>query len=81
MGTTASLKDGKLEMWTTSQTPGDGRKLAARALGMEESAITVHLCRAGGGFGRRLMNDYMVEAAWLAKQGWGTCEVAVGARG
>jgi isoquinoline 1-oxidoreductase beta subunit len=68
MGTTASLKDGKLEMWTTSQTPGDGRRLAARALGMEESAITVHLCRAGGGFGRRLMNDYMVEAAWLAKQ-------------
>jgi isoquinoline 1-oxidoreductase subunit beta len=68
MGTTASWKDGKLEMWTTSQAPGGGRALVAKELSIPESNITVHLCRTGGGFGRRLMNDYMVEAAWLAKQ-------------
>lgn len=66
--TTAEYKDGKLEMWTTSQAPGGGRQLVAKALGIPESAITVHLCRTGGGFGRRLMNDYMVEAAWLARE-------------
>jgi len=68
MGTTASFKDSKLEIWTTSQTPGEGRGLAAKAVGIPEEATTVHMIRAGGGFGRRLMNDYMVEAAWLSKQ-------------
>jgi isoquinoline 1-oxidoreductase beta subunit len=68
MDTTASYKDGKLEMWTTSQSPGGGRSQVARALNMQPSDITVHMCRIGGGFGRRLSNDYMVEAAWLAKQ-------------
>lgn len=68
MGTAASFKEGKLEMWTTSQTPGEGRGLAAKTVGIPPEAVTVHMIRAGGGFGRRLMNDYMAEAAWLAKK-------------
>lgn len=67
-GATAEFKDGKMEIWTTSQTPGSGRRMVAQALGIPETAITVHQIRGGGGFGRRLMNDYMVEASWLAKQ-------------
>lgn len=66
--TAASFKDGKLEMWTTSQSPGGGRAMVARALGIPAENIKVNLCRTGGGFGRRLSNDYMVEAAWIAKQ-------------
>jgi isoquinoline 1-oxidoreductase beta subunit len=68
MDTTASYKDGKLELWTTSQSPGSGRNQIAHALNMQANDITVHMCRIGGGFGRRLSNEYMMEAAWLAKQ-------------
>jgi isoquinoline 1-oxidoreductase beta subunit len=67
--TTARFENGKLELWTTSQTPQNGRQSVARQLGISESDITaVHMLRTGGGFGRRLMNDYMVEAAWIARE-------------
>lgn len=67
-GAVASFANGKLEIWTMSQTPGGGRQLVARQLGIPESDITVHLLRGGGGFGRRLMNEYMVEAAWISRE-------------
>jgi isoquinoline 1-oxidoreductase subunit beta len=66
--TTASFADGKIEIWTTSQTPGDGRDIVAKALGIDPANVKVHMCRVGGGFGRKLMNDYVVEAAVLSKQ-------------
>jgi len=64
---TARYKDGKCEIWTNSQIPQGGRTLAARALEIPDKDVTLHMVRGGGGFGRRLTNDYMVEAAYISK--------------
>ncbi len=66
---TAHMKtDGTLEIWAPSQSPAGGRGMVMQLLGLKDTDITVHITRSGGGFGRRLMNDYMVEAAWIAKE-------------
>ncbi|HTW74768.1 MAG TPA: molybdopterin cofactor-binding domain-containing protein [Steroidobacteraceae bacterium] len=68
MNCTADVRpDGSAQIWAPTQNPASGRMLVAATLGLDAKRITVHMTRCGGGFGRRLSNDYMVEAAMLSK--------------
>lgn len=67
-GSTAWFKDGGVEIWATSQTPGAAVKAVAAALDLPEDEVIVHQVRGGGGFGRRLANDAVCEAAVIAKR-------------
>jgi len=65
---TAWWHDGRMEIWAPTQTPDSGRGDVAEVLGIDASQITIDLIRCGGGFGRRLYNEWMVEAAWIARE-------------
>jgi isoquinoline 1-oxidoreductase beta subunit len=82
MNATAHYKDGKVEIWAPTQFPSNGLPAIAKALDIPmvpapggfgppqpaPGAITVHMLRAGGGFGRRLAQDYAAQAAVISKQ-------------
>ncbi len=54
-----------------TQTPSGASRAAAAATGIERENIHVDITRVGGGFGRRLTNDYVAEAAEISqKTGW-----------
>ena len=65
---TAWYKNGEFEFWMPSQNPGGGQDAVAREFKIPKSKITVHLTRSGGGFGRRLSQDFVLEAAAIAQK-------------
>ena len=69
--TTAWFKGDSIEIWTPSQTPQAAVDAVAALLGLPKDKVTLHQLRGGGGFGRRLANDAVCEAAAISKQAGG----------
>lgn len=62
----AHVKPDSIELVGPTQTPARARLQVSQLLKVPEEKITLQLTRLGGGFGRRLQNDYVVEAAELS---------------
>lgn len=63
---TARFAEGRVEVWAPTQMPGAARAIAARAAGVAEDAVTLHVTYLGGGFGRRLDVDFVGQAVRIA---------------
>lgn len=63
---TAHFKDGALELWVPTQMPQAGVASIAKVIKLPPNKIKLNQTRVGGGFGRRLLNDYACEAAAIA---------------
>lgn len=64
----AYFKDGKMEIWAPSQTPQGAVGNVGKATGLSADKIKINQMRIGGGFGRRLLNDYVCEVAAIAQK-------------
>jgi isoquinoline 1-oxidoreductase subunit beta len=68
MAAAASIENDHMQLWIATQLPGAARAAAARATGMSEDAITVHVMQAGGAFGRKYEVEAAGQAALLAQK-------------
>lgn len=64
---TAVVKDGQVDVWTSTQDAEATHAAAAEAAGVAPEQVYVHRTQAGGGFGRRLAQDYTRQAVLIAK--------------
>ena len=66
MNCTAQFKDGQLEIWAPTQVPGLARAAAAKVADLSKDKVKFNVTLLGGGFGRRLEVDVVVQATQLA---------------
>ena len=73
MGCTAIVKDGKVELWTSTQNAEASLAVAAATAGVPLENVEVHRVQLGGGFGRRGgAQDFVRQGVAIAKVMEGT---------
>ena len=68
MNCTAQVTGDGCDIWVGTQIPTTAQRAVATALGIKSDAVRIHNHLLGGGFGRRLEFDFIVQAALIAKQ-------------
>jgi isoquinoline 1-oxidoreductase beta subunit len=64
---TVHLQPDRLDVWMGTQAPDITIGLAAKTVGLKPEQVYIHNCYLGGGFGRRAINDELVQALAVAK--------------
>ncbi|MBD8525358.1 xanthine dehydrogenase family protein molybdopterin-binding subunit [Pseudomarimonas arenosa] len=64
----ARVQADKVWIIAPMQQPAGAQRIAHQLTGIDRQSIQVDMTRVGGGFGRRLSNDFVAEAVLLSKQ-------------
>jgi isoquinoline 1-oxidoreductase beta subunit len=67
MNCTVHIRPDSAEAWVPTQAPQWAQDVIAGVSKLPKEKITVHTTLMGGGFGRRYMGDFVMEAAQIAK--------------
>jgi isoquinoline 1-oxidoreductase subunit beta len=68
MNCTAHVRRDSCDVWVGTQVITRARAAAAAAAGLPVERVEIHNCLLGGGFGRRLDVDYIIQAVQIARQ-------------
>jgi isoquinoline 1-oxidoreductase subunit beta len=67
-GATVSITGDRVKLIASLQSPGGASRMVAAMLGISRLNVDIELPRSGGGFGRRLENDFVAEAVMIAQR-------------
>ena len=65
---TAQVRDGKVWLWSATQSPGFAVHVAAKVAGVAADQVVLAVTMLGGGFGRRLDIDMVAQAVAIARE-------------
>lgn len=68
MNCTVQVRKDGVDVWTGTQAAGRAQAFVAKALNVDPATVRINNFLLGGGFGRRLEVDYIVQAALIARQ-------------
>jgi isoquinoline 1-oxidoreductase beta subunit len=67
MNCTAHARDDRCEIWAPTQSPQWAHGAVAQTFGYAPQDVTLNIVFSGGGFGRRLVPDFVLEAVHVSK--------------
>ncbi|HEX9892980.1 MAG TPA: molybdopterin cofactor-binding domain-containing protein, partial [Gemmatimonadales bacterium] len=63
----ADVRADRCELWVGTQSPNGAQTEVAKLLGIPPERVTINVTLLGGGFGRRLAHDFILEAVEISR--------------